>query len=73
MLRPLASPRAAGVIGYVTLLLIGWSGLLVPSLIRSIEPPVHLQTWALPEGEIPESERLLSSAETGSHGAQPLR
>jgi fucose permease len=33
----LASPRAAGVIGCLTLLLIGWSGLLVPSLIRSIE------------------------------------
>ena len=37
MLRLLANPRAAGVIGCVTLLLIGWSGLLVPSLIRSIE------------------------------------
>lgn len=37
MLRLLASPRAAGVIGCLTLLLIGWSGLLVPSLIRSIE------------------------------------
>ena len=37
MLRVLASPRAAGVIGCLTLLLIGWSGLLVPSLIRSIE------------------------------------
>jgi fucose permease len=33
----LANPRAAGVIGCLTLLLIGWSGLLVPSLIRSIE------------------------------------
>ena len=37
MLRLFASPRAAGVIGCLTLLLIGWSGLLVPSLIRSIE------------------------------------
>jgi len=35
--RLLASPRAAGIIGCLTLLLIGWSGLLVPSLIRSIE------------------------------------
>jgi fucose permease len=33
----LASPRAAGVIGCLSLLVIGWSGLLVPSLIRSIE------------------------------------
>ena len=37
MLRLVGSPRAAGVIGCLTLLLIGWSGLLVPSLIRSIE------------------------------------
>ncbi len=37
MLRLLGSPRAAGVLGCLTLLLIGWSGLLVPSLIRSIE------------------------------------
>lgn len=37
MIRMLGSPRAAGVIGCLTLLLIGWSGLLVPSLIRSIE------------------------------------
>jgi fucose permease len=37
VLRLLASPRAAGAIGCLTLLLIGWSGLLVPSLIRSIE------------------------------------
>ncbi len=37
MLRLLSSPRAAGAIGCVTFLLIGWSGLLVPSLIRSIE------------------------------------
>jgi fucose permease len=37
VLRLLASPRAAGVIGCLTLLVIGWSGLLVPSLIRSIE------------------------------------
>jgi len=35
--RLLASDRAAGVVGCLTLLLIGWSGLLVPSLIRSIE------------------------------------
>ena len=37
MLRLLASPRAAGVIGCLTLLVVGWTGLLVPSLIRSIE------------------------------------
>lgn len=37
MLRLLSSPRAAGAIGCLTFLLIGWSGLLVPSLIRSIE------------------------------------
>ncbi len=37
MQRLLSSPRAAGVIGCVTFVLIGWSGLLVPSLIRSIE------------------------------------
>ncbi len=37
MLRLLAGPRAAGAIGCLTFLLIGWSGLLVPSLIRSIE------------------------------------
>ncbi len=37
MLRLLASPRAAGIAGCLTLLLIGWSGLLVPSLIRSVE------------------------------------
>jgi MFS transporter, FHS family, glucose/mannose:H+ symporter len=37
VLRLLASPRAAGVIGCLSLLVIGWSGLLVPSLIRSIE------------------------------------
>lgn len=37
MLRLLASQRAAGVVGCLTFLLIGWSGLLVPSLIRSIE------------------------------------
>ena len=37
MLRLLTSPRAAGAIGCLTFLLIGWSGLLVPSLIRSIE------------------------------------
>lgn len=32
-----SSPRAAGAIGCVTFALLGWSGLLVPSLIRSIE------------------------------------
>ena len=37
MLRFLGNPRAAGAIGCLTLLVIGWSGLLVPSLIRSIE------------------------------------
>lgn len=37
MLGLLASPRAAGVIGCLTLLVVGWTGLLVPSLIRSIE------------------------------------
>jgi fucose permease len=35
--RLFASPRAAGVVGCLTLLLLGFSGLLVPSLIRSIE------------------------------------
>jgi fucose permease len=33
----LTDPRAAGVLACVGLLLIGWSGLLVPSLIREIE------------------------------------
>jgi FHS family glucose/mannose:H+ symporter-like MFS transporter len=33
----LSNPRAAGVLGCVAFLLIGWAGLLVPSLIRSIE------------------------------------
>jgi fucose permease len=56
VLRLLASPRAAGVIGCLTLLLIGWSGLLVPSLIRSIERDfgqtdagigVYYLTWAI--------------------------
>ena len=56
MLRLLGSPRAAGVIGCLTLLLIGWSGLLVPSLIRSIERDfgqtdagvgVYYLVWAL--------------------------
>jgi fucose permease len=35
--RVLQRPRAAAVLGGVGFLLIGWSGLLVPSLIRSIE------------------------------------
>ncbi len=56
MLRSLASPRAAGVIGCLTLLFIGWSGLLVPSLIRSIERDfgqtdagigIYYLTWAI--------------------------
>lgn len=37
MLRVLTDPRAAGVLACVGLLLIGWAGLLVPSLIREIE------------------------------------
>ncbi len=37
MLRILVDPRAAGVLGCLCFLLIGWTGLLVPSLIRSIE------------------------------------
>jgi fucose permease len=37
VLRILTDPRAAGVLACVGLLLIGWSGLLVPSLIREIE------------------------------------
>lgn len=37
MLRILTDPRAAGVLACVGLLLIGWAGLLVPSLIREIE------------------------------------
>jgi fucose permease len=37
VLRLLANPRIAGILGCLTLLVIGWSGLLVPSLIRSIE------------------------------------
>ena len=37
MLRILSDRRAAGVLACVGLLLIGWSGLLVPSLIRVIE------------------------------------
>lgn len=37
MLRLLTDPRAAGVLACLGLLLIGWSGLLVPSLIREIE------------------------------------
>jgi fucose permease len=38
--RPRLTPRArlaAGLVGFVTLLAIGWTGLLIPSLIRSIE------------------------------------
>jgi fucose permease len=34
---PRARPAAAGIVGWVAFALIGWSGLLVPSLIRSIE------------------------------------
>ena len=30
-------PAAAGVLGGIAFLLIGWSGLLVPSLIRSVK------------------------------------
>lgn len=37
MLRILSDPRTAGVLACVGLLLIGWVGLLVPSLIREIE------------------------------------
>lgn len=37
MLRLLTNRRAAGILGCVAFLLIGWTGLLVPSLIRSIE------------------------------------
>ena len=37
MLRFFTDPRAAGVLGCICFLLIGWTGLLVPSLIRSIE------------------------------------
>lgn len=37
MLRVRSDARAAGVLACVGLLLIGWSGLLVPSLIREIE------------------------------------
>jgi fucose permease len=37
VLRVLTDPRAAGVLGCLCFLLIGWAGLLVPSLIRSIE------------------------------------
>ena len=37
MRRLLSDPRAAGVLGCLCFLLIGWVGLLVPSLIRSIE------------------------------------
>jgi fucose permease len=34
---PRARPAAAGVVGCIAFALIGWSGLLVPSLIRSVE------------------------------------
>ena len=37
MLRIRSDARAAGVLACVGLLLIGWSGLLVPSLIRELE------------------------------------
>ncbi len=37
MPSPLSSPRAGGAIACLTFLLIGWTGLLVPALIRSIE------------------------------------
>jgi fucose permease len=37
VLRILTDPRVAGVLACVGLLLIGWTGLLVPSLIREIE------------------------------------
>jgi FHS family glucose/mannose:H+ symporter-like MFS transporter len=37
VLRLQANPRAASVLGCIAFLLIGWAGLLVPSLIRSIE------------------------------------
>jgi fucose permease len=37
VLRILSNRRAAGVLGCIAFLLIGWVGLLVPSLIRSIE------------------------------------
>jgi fucose permease len=37
VIRLLTDPRAAGVLGCAAFLLIGWAGLLVPSLIRSIE------------------------------------
>lgn len=37
MLRLLTDTRAAGVLGCLCFLLIGWVGLLVPSMIRSIE------------------------------------
>jgi fucose permease len=37
VLRILTDPRAAGVLACAGLLLIGWAGLLVPSLIREIE------------------------------------
>lgn len=37
MTRSLPRPPVAGILGCLTLLAIGWTGLLVPSLIRSIE------------------------------------
>jgi fucose permease len=35
--RPLSRPALAAILGCASLLLVGWTGLLVPSLIRSIE------------------------------------
>ncbi len=34
-------PRAAGLLGGVVYLLVGWCGLLIPSLVRSIEVALH--------------------------------
>jgi fucose permease len=36
--RVLTRPAAAGIVGCLAFVLIGWTGLLIPSLIRSIEP-----------------------------------
>jgi fucose permease len=42
VIAPTADRRlAAGIVGSLTLLVIGWTGLLVPSLIRSIEDAFH--------------------------------
>jgi len=35
--RTESSPSAARLTGYASFMLVGWAGLLVPSLIRSIE------------------------------------